>query len=60
MFSLNMRDGDSNVVFNTCIRYNEHSVKTIREVLVQKISTSQKPNKSSLFRISKVSKTWLK
>ena len=34
MFSLNIRDEDSNVVFNTCIRYNKHSVRTIREVLV--------------------------
>jgi len=34
MFSLNMRDEDSNVVFNTCIRYNKHSVRIVREVLV--------------------------
>jgi len=34
MFSLNIRDEDSNVVFNTCIRYNKYSVRTIREVLI--------------------------
>jgi len=34
IFSPNIRDGDSNVVFDTCVRYDEHSVKTIRETLV--------------------------
>jgi len=34
IFKENMRDKDSNIVFNTCIRYNKHSVRTIREVLV--------------------------
>ena len=29
-----MRDGGSNVVFDTYIRYNEHSVKTIGGALV--------------------------
>jgi len=30
VFSPNMRDGGNNVVFDTYIRYNEHSIKTIR------------------------------
>ena len=34
VFSPNMRDGGSNVVFDTYIRYNEHSVKTIGGALV--------------------------
>jgi len=34
MFSPNIRDGGSNVFFDTCVRYNEHSIRTIREVLV--------------------------
>ena len=34
MFSPNMRDGGSNVVFNTYVRYDEHSVRAIREALV--------------------------
>ena len=34
MFFLNIRDEDSNVVFNTCIRYNKYCVRTIREVLI--------------------------
>ena len=29
-----MRDGGNSVVFDTYIRYNEHSVKTIRGALV--------------------------
>ena len=34
VFSPNMRDGGNSVVFDTYIRYNEHSVKTIRGALV--------------------------
>ena len=34
IFSLNMRDGGSNVAFDTCVRYDEHSIRTIRGTLV--------------------------
>ena len=34
MFSPNIRDRGSNVIFDTCIRYDEHSIKTIEEALV--------------------------
>lgn len=33
-FSLNMRDESNDVVFNTCIGYNKHSVWTIRKALI--------------------------
>jgi len=34
IFSPNIRDRGNNIIFNTCIRYNEHSVRTIRGILV--------------------------
>ena len=34
VFSPNIRNRGSNVIFDTCIRYNEHGVRTIEEVLI--------------------------
>ena len=34
IFSLNIRDRGNNIIFNTCIRCNKHSVRAIREILV--------------------------
>jgi len=34
VFSPNIRDRGSNIIFDTCIRYDEHGIKTIEEALV--------------------------
>ena len=34
IFSPNIGDGDNNVVFDTCVRCNEHSVGTIKGALI--------------------------
>ena len=34
MFSLNVRNRGSNVIFDTCIRYNEDSFRTTGETLI--------------------------
>ena len=34
IFFLNIRDRGNNIIFNTCIRYNKYSVRTIRGILV--------------------------
>lgn len=34
VFYLSMRNRGSNVIFDTCIRYDEDSFRTIKEILV--------------------------